>query len=423
MGLLDQGNKVTWQVLDAAGKTDWDKSIVRMSELINKFTTVTDPATRLATLKSAFGERGGGEAALMNLSQFIEQFPVLQAKMKAFMGGDDVLKSLHDASPVQQARNTWADLENILMDIGSNVLPPLTAGLGAFDEGLKALKAGMGEGPTSAVVTGGAVAGALAMTTWGRSLLGKAWGLFGGGGGATGASAPAAVGSAGLLGGFMSRVAPVLALKVYEDDIKADVINPLLESIFGAPSKTAPVAPPTVGSAISACKDWLTPSPALAGPKVPDLNPLGLDRFQFDEMTGGMDREANRAKALSGLPKGITDGVTTGMLGASPFMKTAFADDTTLGVLAGLRAASGEASGIIASWAAAGMASATPRLQPIPPPRDTVTVPVHVVLKADGRTLAELVTTHQVKMGAGAAEGSPYHDSTWSTSPIDFVTV
>jgi hypothetical protein len=66
---------------------------------------------------------------------------------------------------------------------------------------------------------------------------------------------------------------------------------------------------------------------------------------------------------------------------------------------------------------------ATPRLQPIPPPRDIVTVPVHIVLKTDERVLAEVVTKQQVRMGGGAAEGSPYHGSTWSTSPIDFVTV
>ena len=141
MGLLDDHNQVTWQVKGADGKTDWDRSIVEMSQDINKFTKSTDPAERLGILRQAFGERGGGEASLMNLTQFIDQFPTLQEKMRAFAGGDDILKALGDASPVQKAREAWADLQNVLLDIGKVGLPPVIGGLQLLDNALKELDA------------------------------------------------------------------------------------------------------------------------------------------------------------------------------------------------------------------------------------------------------------------------------------------
>jgi hypothetical protein len=115
-------------------------------------------------------------------------------------------------------------------------------------------------------------------------------------------------------------------------------------------------------------------------------------------------------------------------------MKTAMVDPVSSGTLAGLQAATGQASALISSWYSgaaavapritlAGLsagASPTPRINPIPPPRDTVTVPVHIVLKTDERVLAEIVTKQQVRMGAGAAQGAPYFDSTHGTSPTDF---
>lgn len=46
--------------------------------------------------------------------------------------------------------------------------------------------------------------------------------------------------------------------------------------------------------------------------------------------------------------------------------------------------------------------------------------PVQVSLNIDGQKMAEVVTKHQAKSGAGPAEGAPYHDSTYSTAPFDF---
>jgi hypothetical protein len=140
MGLADDSRHQTWTVAGADGKTDWDASILKLSESINSWAKKTDPIERMATLQAAFGERGGGFGALMNLPEFIGQFPQLEQKMRAFKGGGDVIEYMAQNSPMQQFRQAWADAQNVLMDIGTIALPPVVTGLRAFDAGLKDIK-------------------------------------------------------------------------------------------------------------------------------------------------------------------------------------------------------------------------------------------------------------------------------------------
>jgi hypothetical protein len=56
----------------------------------------------------------------------------------------------------------------------------------------------------------------------------------------------------------------------------------------------------------------------------------------------------------------------------------------------------------------------------IPPPSGEQTIQVATTINVDGRKLAEVVTKHQARDGAGPAEGAPYHDSTHSVAPVDF---
>jgi hypothetical protein len=51
------------------------------------------------------------------------------------------------------------------------------------------------------------------------------------------------------------------------------------------------------------------------------------------------------------------------------------------------------------------------------------TIQIHSAINLDGRKVGESVTMHQVRQGAGPNEGSPYHDATWSTAPIDLALV
>jgi hypothetical protein len=187
MGLLDDSNNVTWQVKDAQGKTDWDKSILAMSQAINKFTQSTDPAVRLGLLRQGFGERGGGEAALMNLTQFIDQFAVLQAKMKAFQGGDSVISALNNTT-AQKADVAWAQTQNVLMDLGQTVLPIVNTGLDGLTAALKAVQKALGPDVANPLIGGGLLAG-LAAWKWSGLLTGAArvGGFLGLGGAAAGA--------------------------------------------------------------------------------------------------------------------------------------------------------------------------------------------------------------------------------------------
>lgn len=56
----------------------------------------------------------------------------------------------------------------------------------------------------------------------------------------------------------------------------------------------------------------------------------------------------------------------------------------------------------------------------IPPARSITVQPAKVAINLDGRTLGEAQVGFIARQGAGPVEGSPYHDSTYSTSPVDF---
>lgn len=57
----------------------------------------------------------------------------------------------------------------------------------------------------------------------------------------------------------------------------------------------------------------------------------------------------------------------------------------------------------------------------VAPPSSGNVIRLNTALNVDGRKLADAVTYIQVRDGAGAVAGSPYHDSTYSTSPVDLV--
>ncbi len=201
MGLIDAHDKPVWRRDGADGKVDWDKSILSLSSLIGKFEKATPVDERLGILKQAFGERGGSFASLMSLDEFVKQFPVLQQKMHNFKGGDEALDYLAKNSPIQQARQTWADLQNVLMNLGQVVLPGVSAGFKAIDAGLRTLldienKFSATKAPIGIGVLG---AGAYGATR-----------LFGiGGGAATGGAAGGAAGgvAAGAAGGAAAGAA------------------------------------------------------------------------------------------------------------------------------------------------------------------------------------------------------------------------
>jgi hypothetical protein len=65
-------------------------------------------------LDQVYGKQGDREAGLMNLREFVNQFPRLAQLMKTAPGGDSFLGELTKNSPVQQARSikTFVKSEN-----------------------------------------------------------------------------------------------------------------------------------------------------------------------------------------------------------------------------------------------------------------------------------------------------------------------
>ena len=60
--------------------------------------------------------------------------------MNRFRSGSALFKNYATNSPTQQFDQAWANLRNVLMDISTIVLPPLTGGLQHFDDMLKTLQ-------------------------------------------------------------------------------------------------------------------------------------------------------------------------------------------------------------------------------------------------------------------------------------------
>jgi hypothetical protein len=266
LGLLSASDQPTWFVKDAAGKVDWMSSLSTLSHDMSVALARIPDTERLGVMKQIWGAQGGGFGALMNLPQFVDQLTVLQEKMRSFQGGDTVIEQLTAGSPVQKARNAFADMQNVLMDIGDKVLPPLTVGLETFDSLLKVttgmlpstapaeqdsffggLNKALGLGMAEGAVPGAAVGGAV--------------GLFGGFG--VGAPVGAGLGAAGgaLVGGayeggkyiWSALTAPKTEVSIQPGKVAinldgrqiADAVVPYIVKQGAGPAEGAPYHDPT----------------------------------------------------------------------------------------------------------------------------------------------------------------------------------
>ena len=106
------------------------------------------PLTRRAAVeKQLFGAQGFGGFALLSDPAVKEQVAAL---MKEMNGAEfenrygSFMQDYSSGSPVQKGRQSWADLQGVLMDIGTIVLPPVVAGLKDVDEVLNGIRATFG---------------------------------------------------------------------------------------------------------------------------------------------------------------------------------------------------------------------------------------------------------------------------------------
>ena len=94
--------------------------------------------------KQLFGTQGFGGFALLADPAVKQQIASLMKDMNSSEFKNRYASFMEDysaGSPVQAARQSWADLQNVLMDLGSTVLPGVTRGLKGVDEVLTGIQA------------------------------------------------------------------------------------------------------------------------------------------------------------------------------------------------------------------------------------------------------------------------------------------
>ena len=134
LGLIDEAGHST--VLDPTGHLDIDKLL----STVHGRTEGMGIEDRSSYLKKVFleqGERGMtllmSPAVMQQTAELKKEFPEFKNRYSTFF--EDYSKG----SPIQKTRESWQDLTNVLVDIGSVALPPVVKGLSALDLGLKAL--------------------------------------------------------------------------------------------------------------------------------------------------------------------------------------------------------------------------------------------------------------------------------------------
>lgn len=203
LGLIDKTGNST--ILNAQGTA----SILKFVEILSERLKQIPQSRRGTVLTQLFGTQGAGGAAVLADPRVVAQVQELQKEYPAFQRRySTFFDDYRQNSAAQQARTAWADVQNVLIDIGEVALPPVIAALKSFDKQLRwldkhwpkpgsmgglpkkgtlgdALGKGMGEG-----VVWGAGAGALVgafggptapVTVPGGTMLGGAIGAVGGG--------------------------------------------------------------------------------------------------------------------------------------------------------------------------------------------------------------------------------------------------
>lgn len=161
LGLVDEHAKPLFT--DEKGVPD----PIKVASMVNTGLNKIPQEDRAAVLRQAFGAQGSAFWTLMQTDAMRERLPKLLSDSASFKAGPEFLKHLGEESPVMQARQAWAETQNVLMDIGAQVLPGLLAGLKEFDGILKSISGALPKpsgGGTSSIgkrMAEGAVAGGI----------------------------------------------------------------------------------------------------------------------------------------------------------------------------------------------------------------------------------------------------------------------
>ena len=137
LGLVDSNDNPTWF-------TDSKPDLIKMLTIAGDKASSIPLSKRAAYEKQLFGTQGFGGFALLADPAVKQQIATLMKDMNSSEFKNRYASFMEDysaGSPVQASRQSWADLQNVLMDLGSTVLPGVTRGLKGVDEVLTGIQA------------------------------------------------------------------------------------------------------------------------------------------------------------------------------------------------------------------------------------------------------------------------------------------
>ena len=130
LGLVDAKNQPTWF-------TNGAPDMVKLLEMSSSHLQQMPIAQRAGIMQQLFGSQGAGAMAFLSDPLILKMLPALKEDMDSFRSGSAAFANYGANSPVQQFREAWADLRNVLMDIGGETLPLLSRALRNVDAVLK----------------------------------------------------------------------------------------------------------------------------------------------------------------------------------------------------------------------------------------------------------------------------------------------
>jgi hypothetical protein len=133
LGLVDSSGKPIWF-------TDGKPDLLKLLGIAGDNAAKIPLTERAAYEKQLFGAQGYGAFALLSDPAVMQQIKSLGAEMNSAEFKNRYASFMQDysaASPIQQMRQTWADLQNVLIDVGTVALPPVTSFLKDLDQGAK----------------------------------------------------------------------------------------------------------------------------------------------------------------------------------------------------------------------------------------------------------------------------------------------
>ena len=128
LGLVDGNDKPTWF-------TDGKPDLIKMLSIAGDNAAKIPLIERAGYEKQLFGTQGFGGFALLADPAVKQQIASLMKDMNSSEFKNRYASFMEDysaGSPVQKARQSWADLQNVLMSLGNTVLPGVTRGLGLW---------------------------------------------------------------------------------------------------------------------------------------------------------------------------------------------------------------------------------------------------------------------------------------------------